>query len=58
MVHYNGDMMHCNEHQCKKKDQCYRYWLGQHATGLVSMYKPKEPVTDGCNFYINVKYWE
>lgn len=37
MTQYNKDMMHCNENQCKKKDQCYRYWLGQHATGIVSM---------------------
>lgn len=54
MPHYNSDYMHCRASSCKKKDQCWRYWLGQQKVeGLVTMYLPKEPVTQ-CNFFLNI----
>lgn len=54
MPTYNSDMMHCCQEQCKKANQCYRYWLGQHATGLVSMYRPTT-VNPDCEFFIEMK---
>lgn len=55
-------MMHCSQDQCKLKDQCYRYWLGQEIknTGFqyASLYHPEKPVTDGCNYFINKDYFE
>lgn len=61
MPHYNRDMMHCSQEQCKKKDQCYRYWLGQNfkSSGYqyASFYLPEKDVTEGCEYYINVNYW-
>ena len=54
MTTYNSDMMHCSQEQCPKKDKCYRYWLGQHATGLVSMFRP-EVTPDECKYFINIK---
>ena len=54
-------MLHCSQDQCKKKDQCYRYWLGQNFKGhgfqYASFYYPKEPVTEGCEYFIKTKYW-
>lgn len=62
MPYYNRDMMHCAQDQCKKKDQCYRYWLGQNekysASPYASYYQPDKPVTDGCEFYINKDYFD
>ena len=59
---YQHDMMHCSQDQCKLKDQCYRYWLGQEIknTGFqyASLYHPEKPVTDGCNYFINKDYFE
>ena len=52
--HYQHDMMHCSQEQCPKKDKCYRYWLGQHASGLVSMYRPTT-VNPDCKFFIEMK---
>jgi hypothetical protein len=54
MPTYNSDMMHCRQERCKKANQCYRYWLGQHATGLVSMFRP-EVTPDECEYFINIK---
>ena len=51
-------MLHCNQEDCKKKDKCYRYWLGQHATGIVSMYYPSKPVKGGCSYFVNKEYFE
>ena len=62
MTQYNRDMQHCNQSQCKKKDQCYRYWLGQEFKNMdnqyASFYMPDKPVTDGCVYYINKDYFE
>ena len=55
---YNRDMMHCSQDQCKKKDQCYRYWLGQNARGTATFYHPEKPVTDGCEFFIKKEYFQ
>lgn len=58
MPQYIGDMLHCNQEGCKKKDKCYRYWLGQHATGIVSMYHPSKPIKGGCSYFVNKEYFE
>jgi len=58
MPYYNRDMMHCSQEQCKLKDQCYRYWLGQNARGTATFYHPEKPVTDGCEFFINKEYFD
>jgi hypothetical protein len=55
MPTYMGDMMHCRQGKCIKRDKCYRFWLGQHATGLVTMFHPKEPIINGCENFLNVK---
>lgn len=61
MPRYQHDMMHCSQDQCKKKDQCYRYWLGQEITNngfrYASYYYPEQPVTEGCEYYINKDYF-
>ena len=54
---YTNDMMHCTQHQCKKRNQCYRYWLGKHARGIVTVFHPQEPVTDGCEHFNDIKDW-
>lgn len=62
MTQYNRDMLHCNQSQCKKKDQCYRYWLGQEIKNTdnqyASFYMPDKPVMDGCTYFINKKYFK
>ena len=62
MTQYNRDMLHCNQSQCNKKDQCYRYWLGKNmkANGYqyASFYHPEKPVLEGCEFYIKKEYFE
>ena len=55
---YQNNMMHCSQDKCKKKDQCYRYWLGQNARGTATFYNPKEPVTDVCEFFIKKEYFD
>jgi len=55
MPHYNSDYMHCSQQQCKKKDECWRYWLGQHCKGIASFYYPSKPVIDGCKYYLDIK---
>lgn len=62
MPQYCHDYTHCHQEQCKKKDQCYRYWLGQEIKNsgfqYASFYYPEKPVTDGCTYYINKDYFE
>ena len=62
MPHYQHDMMHCSQDKCKKKDQCYRYWLGQEIKNpdhqYASFYHPEEPVTDGCIYFIKKEYFD
>lgn len=62
MPKYCRDMMHCHQEQCKKKDQCYRYWLGQEIKNTdyqyASFYHPEEPVTDGCSYFIKKEYFD
>ena len=59
---YNHDMMHCHQEQCKKKDQCYRYWLGQEIKNTdfqyASCYHPGQPVTEGCKYFIKKEYFD
>lgn len=59
MPTYNNDYMHCSQKECKKKDTCYRYWLGQHIYGsgfrYASYFYPTQPVIDGCEHYINLE---
>lgn len=62
MQHYQHDMMHCSQDKCKKKDQCYRYWLSKNFQGhgwtTASFYCPKEPVTEGCSYFVNKEYFD
>ena len=59
MPYYNHDMLHCSQKQCKKKDKCYRYWLGENLkkSGFryASFYYPQEPVTEGCEYFVDIK---
>ncbi len=59
MPKYQHDMLHCSQQQCKKKDQCYRYWLGQGfkraGFDYASFFYPQEPVTDGYEYFLNIK---
>ena len=59
---YQHDMMHCHQEQCKKKDQCYRYWLGKEIKNsgwtTASFYHPEKPVTDGCKYFIKKEYFD
>ena len=52
-------MMHCSQKECKKKDTCYRYWLGEHLKGsgwqCASFYYPEKSITEGCEHYIEIK---
>ena len=61
MPQYNHDMMHCSQEQCKKKDQCYRYWLGknfkEHDFQYASFFYPEKPVNEGCEYFIKTEYW-
>ena len=62
MPQYFHDYMHCAQDQCKKKDQCYRYWLGQEIKNTdypyATFYNPEKPVADWCTYFINKKYFE
>ena len=62
MLIYNHDMMHCSQEQCQKKDQCYRYWLGQELKNTdfqyASFYYPEKPVTEGCVYFIKKEYFD
>ena len=52
-------MLHCAQHKCKKKDKCYRYWLGKEIKNsgfqYASFYYPEKPVTEGCSYFIDKK---
>lgn len=54
-------MTHCSQDSCKKKDQCYRYWLGQEFKNqgyqYASFLYPEKPVTDDCIYFVNKDYW-
>lgn len=54
MPHYNSDYMHCSQESCKKKNKCWRYWLWQHGSGIVSLYYPQQPVTEGCELFLDI----
>ena len=57
MPTYNHDMFHCAQYTCAKKDKCYRYWLGKHLIkspwNTASFYRPKTPITNGCEYFLN-----
>lgn len=59
MTNYQHDMMHCSQRECKRRDTCYRYWLGEHIkeSGFrcASYYYPQEPVIDGCEHYLTME---
>lgn len=58
MPTYNEDMMHCLQTECKKRNKCYRYWLGKRANGLVSMYRPTNfNNVVNCQFFLNINDW-
>ena len=54
--------MHCSQKQYKKKDTCYRYWLGQdmknHGYQYASFYMPqnKEDIKN-CVYFIKKEYF-
>lgn len=51
---YTSDVMHCRQDDCKKKNKCYRYWLGQQRReGIVTMFNPKETPED-CKYFSDV----
>ena len=51
---YMSDVMQCRQSDCKKKDKCYRYWLGQQKReGIVPMFCPKETPED-CKYFSDV----
>lgn len=62
MPHYQNDMMHCYQDSCKKKDQCYRFWLGENIKysgwKCASFFNSDKPITNGCEFYIKKEYFE
>ena len=62
MPQYFHAIMRCSQEQCPKKDQCYRYWLGQNFQGHdwrnTNFYHPEKPVTDGCSYFIDKNYFE
>ena len=62
MPNYFHDLMHCSQKECKAKDKCYRYWLGEHLkySGFryASFYYPEKPVTEKCEHFINLKDYE
>ena len=62
MLPYINDMLHCNQHTCNKKDECYRYFLGQEIKNsgftFASFFSPQEPVTEGCHFFLNKKEYD
>lgn len=62
MSFYQHDMMHCSQDECAKKDQCYRYWLGQELKNsgwtAASFYYPEKPVTEGCVYFIKKEYFD
>ena len=43
----------------RKKDKCYRYWLGKEIKNsgfqYASFYYPEKPVTEGCSYFIDKK---
>lgn len=62
MLPYINDMLHCNQQTCKKKDECYRFFLGQEIKNsgftFANFYIPKVPVTEGCYFFLNKKNYD
>ena len=61
MAHYIHDMTHCNQSQCKLKDRCYRYWLGQEIKNtdyqLAWFYAPsyEDFITKECGMFLDIK---
>ena len=49
-------MMHCSQKECKKKKDCYRFWLGENIkhSGFryASFYYPEKPVA-GSEYVMN-----
>ena len=62
MPSYQHDMMHCSQDECKLKDTCYRYWLGQELKKqdyqYASFYMPenKEKI-ENCVYFIKKEYF-
>ena len=59
MPSYIHDIMHCSQHICKRKEECYRYWLGQHIKGsgfqYASFFHPEKIVSDGCRYFLSLE---
>ena len=60
MPRYCHDYMHCSQSECKLKDDCYRYWLGQelknsdHLYASFFMPQNKEEI-ENCRYYEPLK---
>lgn len=60
MPSYQHDMMHCSQEECKLKDNCYRYWLGQELKNTEYLYtsffmpQNKEDIKN-CRYYESLK---
>jgi hypothetical protein len=53
-------MMHCSQEDCKLKDTCYRYWLGQELKNTeyqyASFYLPKDKEDiENCKYFEDLK---
>lgn len=60
MAHYCGDMVHCSQTRCTKKEKCYRYWLGQEIKHpqprLATFYYPSpKKLGDKCDMFLDIK---
>ena len=60
---YQHDMLHCSQDNCPKKEQCYRFFLGQdfknHEYQYASFYMPsKDKNLNECEHFINKKEYE
>ena len=57
---YQHDMLHCSQDNCPKREQCYRFFLGQdfknHGYQYASFYMPsKDKDLNECEYFINKK---
>ena len=60
---YFHDMTHCSQDKCPKKEQYYRFFLGQnfknHDYQYASFYMPdKDKDLSECEYFINKKEYD
>ena len=56
MPMYQHDCTHCANNECKKKDQCYRYWLGKNLIkhGWTTAYFYNGEGGENCKYFTNI----